>query len=400
MTWAPTREAALARLASFLPHAGRRYADRRNFDTGPGLRQDVSQLSPWLRRRVLTEQEVAGAAIARHGLEACQKFVQEVAWRTYWKGWLETRAGLWRSTLDEVARAHRELEVDRSLTRRYDEATLGRTGLSHFDAWARELCETGYLHNHARMWFASIWCFTLELPWCLGADHFYRHLLDGDPASNTLSWRWVVGLHTPGKTYLATEGNIARFTEGRFDEPPRLALAREARALPGSPNPRGGKLPESEALPRGRFALLLTEEDLSPLEADPRLADAVTVAGVLASDLRSSWGASPRVAAFEAGVVDDALHRISVATGAPSAGVLPFTAEALHEWARSAGAEWIVTAYPPVGPVADRLSELGLPLVRRLAPWDLSLWPHAQRGFFALGSELPRLLPPLVQTRA
>jgi deoxyribodipyrimidine photo-lyase len=65
----------------------------------------------------------------------------------------------------------------------------------------QELVETGYLHNHARMWFASIWIFTLRLPWELGADFFLRHLLDGDAASNTLSWRWVAGLHTKGKHY-------------------------------------------------------------------------------------------------------------------------------------------------------------------------------------------------------
>ncbi len=68
---------------------------------------------------------------------------------------------------------------------------------------------TGYLHNHARMWFASIWIFTLRLPWELGADFFLRHLLDGDPASNTLSWRWVGGMQTMGKTYLARADNIA-----------------------------------------------------------------------------------------------------------------------------------------------------------------------------------------------
>ncbi len=74
----------------------------------------------------------------------------------------------------------------------------------------------GYLHNHARMWFASIWIFTLRLPWVLGADFFMRHLCDGDPASNTLSWRWVAGLHTRGKTYLARASNIATYTGGRF----------------------------------------------------------------------------------------------------------------------------------------------------------------------------------------
>jgi deoxyribodipyrimidine photo-lyase len=67
------------------------------------------------------------------------------------------------------------------------------------------------------MWFASIWIFTLGLPWRIGADFFYRHLLDGDAASNTLSWRWVAGLHTRGKAYAAESWNIEKFTGGRFN---------------------------------------------------------------------------------------------------------------------------------------------------------------------------------------
>ena len=98
----------------------------------------------------------------------------------------------------------------------YRAAIDGETGIECFDAWSAELCETGYLHNHARMWFASIWIFTLKLPWRLGADFFYRHLLDGDAASNTLSWRWVAGLHTRGKPYAARADNIATYSGGRF----------------------------------------------------------------------------------------------------------------------------------------------------------------------------------------
>ena len=86
------------------------------------------------------------------------------------------------------------------LRRAFEGAVTGSTGIDGFDDWARELTHTGWLHNHARMWFAFIWIFTLELPWALGADFFLRHLVDGDPASNTLSWRWVAGLYTRAKS--------------------------------------------------------------------------------------------------------------------------------------------------------------------------------------------------------
>ena len=73
------------------------------------------------------------------------------------------------------------------------------------------------MHNHARMWFASIWIFTLKLPWQLGAEFFLKHLYDGDAASNTLGWRWVAGIQTQGKNYLASEWNIKKFTNNRFN---------------------------------------------------------------------------------------------------------------------------------------------------------------------------------------
>ncbi len=116
------------------------------------------------------------------------------------------------------------MESAGGLARAYRRAVEGKTGIECFDAWVEELLETGYLHNHTRMWFASIWIFTLRLPWELGADFTYRHFIDGDPASNTLSWRWVGGLHTRGKTYLARPDNIADHTGGRF-RPKNLATA-------------------------------------------------------------------------------------------------------------------------------------------------------------------------------
>lgn len=113
------------------------------------------------------------------------------------------------------------------------------------------------------MWFASVWIFTLGLPWQLGADFFYRHLVDADPASNTLSWRWVAGLHTTGKHCLARAENIDRNTNGRFK--PYGALNERAKPLvdpEGHPPPMD--LADPESAQDSRVALLLTEEDLHP----------------------------------------------------------------------------------------------------------------------------------------
>ena len=192
--WTPTRAAGLARLESFLPHAGRDYARDRNIDRGPSDRANVSALSPWIRRRLITEEEVIAAVLKHHSLAAAEKFIQEVFWRSYSKGWLETRPGM-LVRFDAERRALRETWAGHEGFRL---ARDGRTGITCFDAWVKELIEVGWLHNHARMWFASIWIFTLRLPWQLGAAFFSEHLLDADPASNTLSWRWVAGLHTRG----------------------------------------------------------------------------------------------------------------------------------------------------------------------------------------------------------
>ena len=208
----PTRTAALERLSAFAPKAGRTYAERRNYDLGPGQHSDVSTLSPYVRCRLITEEEVLQAVLAKHSRETAEKFVQEVYWRTYWKGWLELRPQVWDHYRQLLSRAWNDVQTQGGLRARWETACKGETGIDCFDAWAHELAATGYLHNHARMWFASIWVFTLELPWELGADFFMRHLLDGDPASNTLSWRWVSGIQTQGKTYLARTSNISKFT--------------------------------------------------------------------------------------------------------------------------------------------------------------------------------------------
>lgn len=384
----PTRAAGLRRLAAFLPAAGRDYADNRNADGGPEARGNVSVLSPYLRYRLLTEDEVIAAATAHHGPIAAGKFVQEVAWRTYWKGWLELRPAAWRRFL-----AERDALRASGLARAVAQAEAGATGIEGFDDWARELVQHGYLHNHARMWFASIWIFTLGLPWALGADFFLRHLLDADPASNTLSWRWVAGLQTPGKTYLATADNIARYTAGRYRP---QGLARRAQALTEPPLPAARTLPP---LPESRgepSLLLLTPEDLCPermwIDGDVRAGLAVRGA--------PGWPWGDAAGAFVKGAVADAADRVEAALGCRVAVADGLELGTVVEAANAAGAHAVVTAYAPVGPVADALDAIeaplaaaGFPLVRMRRTWDEQLWPFATKGFFAFREHLPAQMP-------
>src|SRR6056297_2522185 len=293
----PTRTAALEKLSAFVPRSARDYAAQRNYDRGPGRHHDVSTLSPYIRHRLITEPEVIGAVLGRYSMTSAEKFVQEVFWRTYWKGWLEMRPAVWAGYRQGLARAWDNVQTQSGLRAEWEAACKGETGIECFDHWAHELTETGYLHNHARMWVASIWVFTLRLPWELGADFFLRHLLDGDPASNTLGWRWVAGLQTPGKTYLARPDNIARYTRGRFRPE---GLAQEAPALDGPPHPQRMDAPAGDAPPRGRVGVLLTEDDLTPDWLLDRV-DPAEVAVFDATALRSPLHVSPRVLSFAAG---------------------------------------------------------------------------------------------------
>jgi deoxyribodipyrimidine photo-lyase len=393
----PTRAAGLARLAAFVPSAARTYAAQRNSDLGPDQRGNVSVLSPYVRHRLITEEEVLEAVLGRYSLSAAEKFVQEVFWRTYFKGHLETRPQIWARYRTEVASLTAAVsERGGGLAKAYRTATEGRTGIDCFDAWVEELIETGYLHNHARMWFASIWIFTLKLPWQLGADFTYRHFIDGDPASNTLSWRWVGGLHTKGKTYLARRDNIAGFTGGRFSP---SGLAREAVALDEEPFGGARLLGALPALPRGRVGLLLTEEDMHPDSINLQGCEIVAVAGALATDARSTLPVGEAVNAFASGAMTDALARTGQRLGLTGHVLPSLSAVCLTDFVRSNGIDEIITPYAPVGPVADELAAItpvlaksGVQLHQVRRPFDSAAWPHGTRGFFALKERIPDLL--------
>jgi deoxyribodipyrimidine photo-lyase len=212
MIFEASRAKAVDQLNNFIEQNLSDYSKLRNFDFGPDNRSNISCLSPYITHGIINELEVIDKSLKRFSFAKNEKFIQEVLWRVYWKGWLELRPNVWSDYLIELGKVKDEFKNNQN----YLDAIEGKTNIDCFNQWVIELKENNYLHNHTRMWFASIWIFTLELPWQLGAEFFMQHLYDGDTASNTLGWRWVAGVQTQGKHYLASEWNINKFTNNRF----------------------------------------------------------------------------------------------------------------------------------------------------------------------------------------
>ena len=248
MEFVTSRASAIEKLNNFVEQNLFEYSRLRNFDYGPNNRSNISCLSPYITHGVISELEVIKKSLNKFSFSKNEKFIQEVLWRTYWKGWLELRPAVWTDYLNELKKIREDFKDNAD----YKKAIEGNTNIECFNEWVKELKENNYLHNHARMWFASIWVFTLELPWQLGAEFFMKHLYDGDAAANTLGWRWVAGIQTQGKNYLASEWNIKKFTNNRFNNiklnenaPPKTSDKTYAALKPEFNNPQkleGGNL--------------------------------------------------------------------------------------------------------------------------------------------------------------
>ena len=394
-----SRQQAIELLNAFTPNMGKRYESGRNYDNGPGRHHAVSMLSPYVSRRLITEQELVGAAMDAHGPEQAFKFIEEVFWRTYFKGWLELRPSIWSDYVVGLEGDLAVLEKDKRLRAGYLAAIDGETGIECFDAWSAELRETGYLHNHARMWFASIWIFTLKLPWRLGADFFYRHLLDGDAASNTLSWRWVAGLHTRGKPYAARADNIATYSGGRFTpghnelaEVTEGLEASEPEGLPAAGKPRAYEQPA----PGVPSVLLLTTEDACVQDFDLADFDIQKVITVNVSGQRSPLVVSDAVVQFDQNTLDDTAARLGFET-------VHAKPDSLVDALTGAGTKQIITPYMTQGPLYDLMTNAKKQLDRQdvqitelKREWDKLVWPHAKAGFFRVKKQIPSVLSALV----
>ncbi|NJL92579.1 MAG: deoxyribodipyrimidine photo-lyase [Anaerolineae bacterium] len=197
------RRAAEAALQAVRPHA---YGKTRNFLDGA-----VTRLSAYLRHGVLSLAEVRDHALRQvRQREEAAKLVNELAWRDYWQRvYAEIGDGIWRDR-EPIKTGHT----------RYADALpqdiqQGETGLACIDAFSRELRETGYLHNHARMWLAAYIVHWRRVRWQAGARWFLQHLLDGDPASNNLSWQWVASTFSH-KPYFFNRENLEKYTAGIY----------------------------------------------------------------------------------------------------------------------------------------------------------------------------------------
>ena len=201
----PNRKSALARLAAVQPAA---YARSRNALDGA-----VTRLSPYLTHGLLSLQEVYAAVNARHPLHAQHKLVFELGWRAYYRHvWLHLGDGIHQSLRAGL------LPDDAYQSEIPADVMQARTGICAIDLAVRELYDTGYLHNHARMWLASYLVHLRKVHWHTGAQWMLGHLLDGDIASNHLSWQWVAGTGS-SKPYLFNADNVAKYAPAPWHSP-------------------------------------------------------------------------------------------------------------------------------------------------------------------------------------
>lgn len=183
------------------------YAQTRNF-----LKGAVTRLSPYLRYGVLSLAEVRDAVLRQVPVDQATKLINELAWRDYWQR-LYAKLGddIWQDQ-EPYKTGFAPDTYDAALP---PDIEAGTTGLVCIDRFRQELHETGYLHNHARMWLAAYIVHWRRIRWQAGARWFLMHLLDGDPASNNLSWQWVASTFSH-KPYFFNRENLERHTDGVY----------------------------------------------------------------------------------------------------------------------------------------------------------------------------------------
>lgn len=392
----PTREAGLKRLKEFAPLAGETYSNERNFDFSSTKKNSVSALSPWIKHRLITEEEVLIEILKYHSPHSAMKFIQEVFWRGYFKGWLEQHPTVWSHHNEKLIKEYTKLENNKFIKENYMSAINGETGIECFDFWCEQLKSTGYLHNHVRMWFASIWVFTLKLPMELGADFFMLHLIDADAASNTLSWRWVSGLHTKGKAYAARASNIEKFTNGQFN--PSGQLVEDISPLTENIDHPLVSLPQLDKSIQKDAVLLVTEEDCSPETSLETKDLEVEILPLYLEKKYPRWiEPNNSVRFFSNTAVQNTCQRLGQ-LGVEKIDKTKWT-DTILEASDRLGTKNIIIPKVPVGAVKSKLrkvkknlAEHDIYINEHYKDYDMYTWQYASKGFFKLKKQIPNIL--------
>ena len=375
MNFEATRAKALDKLNYFVENNLSEYSKLRNFDFGPENRSNISCLSPYITHGIISEKEVIEKSLGKFSFSKNEKFIQEVLWRTYWKGWLELRPNVWSDYLIELSKIREEFKDNQS----YVSAIEGKTNIECFNTWVNELKENNYLHNHTRMWFASIWIFTLELPWQLGSEFFMQHLYDGDAASNTLGWRWVAGVQTQGKHYLASEWNIKKFTNNRFNNiklnenaPPKISEKKYSIIKKDFNNPQN--IEDKN--------LLIFENNLSFEITDFQNNKFKKIYLISNKNKNRSIKLSEKVVKFKSLLIEDQAQRLK--TKSIDCEVIDIS--------EVKKIENCYALYPTVGENLDYLSSNSFKIDFLYRKLDQYSWQYCNKGFFNFKNYIPKII--------
>ena len=375
MNFEASRAKALDKLNYFIENNLSEYSKLRNFDFGPENRSNISCLSPYITHGVISEKEVIKKSLDKFSFSKNEKFIQEVLWRTYWKGWLELRPNVWTDYLIELSKIRDDFKNNQN----YLNAIDGKTNIECFNTWVNELKDNNYLHNHTRMWFASIWIFTLELPWQLGSEFFMQHLYDGDAASNTLGWRWVAGVQTQGKHYLASEWNIKKFTNNRFNNiklnenaPPKISEKKYSIIKKDFNNPQN--IEDKN--------LLIFENNLSFEITDFQNNKFKKIYLISNKNENRSIKLSEKVVKFKSLLIEDQAQRLK--TKSIDCEVIDIS--------EVEKIENCYALYPTVGENSDYLSSNNFKIDFLYRKLDQYSWQYCNKGFFNFKNYIPKII--------
>ena len=347
------------------------YHKFRNYDYGIENRNNVSQISKYTSHRIIYEYNII------EKLKKCdkkKKYTDEILWRIYWKGYLENHKSIWSEYIN-----FKEYSNNSNLI---ISAINGQTGIDCFDKWIEELRENNYLHNHARMWFASIWIFTLGLPWQLGARLFMRYLFDGDASSNTLSWRWVAGIHTNNKPYLASKENINKYTVNRFTKTP-ISISKKFNIIKNNKH-QSNKLPVQRSFQKSNFLIML-DNDMN-ISNRSKLFNSYSKVCILSNSIKNNgFGLSEEVSQFKLRLIENINKLIPNSVVLESNEIELFLSDQ----------RCIDVIYPGVGHNLDFINEYAnqnqIIINYIYREEDLKYWNYANSGFYKFKTSFYRI---------